>query len=37
MKSGKTVFDAVGNTPLLKLPGISRELDGVELYARSVS
>ena len=35
MKSGKTVFETVGGTPLLKLPAISRELDGVELYAKA--
>ena len=35
MKSGKTVFDAVGNTPLLRLPAIGRVLDGVELYAKA--
>ena len=31
MRSGKTIFETVGGTPLLKLPAISRELDGVEL------
>ena len=35
MKSEKTVFETVGGTPLLKLPAISRELDGVELYAKA--
>ena len=35
MKSGQTVFDMVGGTPLLRLPSIGRELDGVELYAKA--
>ena len=35
MKSGKTVFETVGDTPLLRLPAIGRELDGVELYAKA--
>ena len=35
MKSGKTVFETVGGTPLLKLPAIGRELNGVELYAKA--
>ena len=33
--SAKTIFDSVGNTPLLRLPAISRDLDGVELYAKA--
>lgn len=35
MKSGQTVFDMVGETPLLRLPSIERELNGVELYAKA--
>ena len=35
MKSGQTVFDMVGGTPLLRLPSIGRELNGVELYAKA--
>ena len=35
MKAGQTVFETVGETPLLRLPAISRELDGVELYAKA--
>jgi len=35
MKSGKTVFETVGGTPLLKLPAIGRGLNGVELYAKA--
>ena len=35
MKAGQTVFETVGGTPLLRLPAISRELDGVELYAKA--
>ena len=35
MKSGQTVFDMVGGTPLLRLPLIGRELNGVELYAKA--
>ena len=35
MKSGKTVFETVGNTPLLRLPAIGRDLNGVELYAKA--
>ena len=35
MKSGQTVFDMVGGTPLLRLPSIERELNGVELYAKA--
>ena len=35
MKAGQTVFETVGGTPLLCLPAISRELDGVELYAKA--
>lgn len=35
MKSGQTVFDMVGGTPLLRLPSIGRELIGVELYAKA--
>ena len=31
----KTAFDSVGNTPLLRLPAISGELDGTELYAKA--
>ncbi|MBQ7650306.1 MAG: cysteine synthase family protein [Victivallales bacterium] len=33
--SAKTIFVSVGNTPLLRLPAISRDLDGVELYAKA--
>lgn len=35
MRSEKTLFEAVGGTPLLRLPAIGRELDGVELYAKA--
>ena len=35
MKSGQSVFDMVGGTPLLRLPSIGRELNGVELYAKA--
>ena len=35
MKAGQTVFETVGETPLLRLPAISRELDSVELYAKA--
>ena len=35
MKSGQPVFDMVGGTPLLRLPSIGRELNGVELYAKA--
>lgn len=35
MTSGKTLFEAVGGTPLLRLPAIGRDLNGVELYAKA--
>ena len=35
MKSGQTVFDMVGGTPLLRLPSIGREVNGGELYAKA--
>ena len=35
MASGKTLFEAVGGTPLLRLPAIGRDLNGVELYAKA--
>jgi cysteine synthase B len=33
--SGKTLLDAIGNTPLLRLSRIEQELQGVELYAKA--
>ena len=35
MKAGQTVFEAVGNTPLLRLPAVGRGLNGVELHAKA--
>ena len=35
METRHTVFDTVGGTPLLYLPSIGRELNGVELYAKA--
>ncbi len=35
MKERQTLFDTVGNTPLLRLPSIGSELDGVEIYAKA--
>ncbi|MBQ6474465.1 MAG: pyridoxal-phosphate dependent enzyme [Victivallales bacterium] len=35
MKKAQTLFDAVGNTPLLRLPSIEGELNAVELYAKA--
>jgi cysteine synthase B len=32
---GKSVLDAIGNTPLLRLAAIERDLDGIELYAKA--
>src|ERR671918_2033772 len=32
---GRSVLDAIGNTPLLRLTAIERELPGVELYAKA--
>lgn len=33
--SGRSVLDAIGNTPLLRLAAIDRDLPGVELYAKA--
>ncbi|HXG86826.1 MAG TPA: cysteine synthase family protein [Vicinamibacterales bacterium] len=33
--SGRSVIDAIGNTPLLRLAAIEKDLDGVELYAKA--
>ena len=33
--SGRSLLDAIGNTPLLRLPRIERDLAGVELYAKA--
>ena len=35
MTTAQTLFDTVGNTPLLRLSAIGRGLDGVELYAKA--
>ena len=35
MKKAQTLFDTVGNTPLLRLPSIEGELNAVELYAKA--
>ena len=35
MKKSRTLFDMVGNTPLLRLPSIEGELNAVELYAKA--
>ena len=35
MKEERTLFDMVGNTPLLRLPSIDKDLLGVELYAKA--
>ncbi|MBR4673668.1 MAG: cysteine synthase family protein [Victivallales bacterium] len=35
MKKAQTLFDTVGNTPLLRLPSLEGELNGVELYAKA--
>ena len=35
MKNAQTLFDTVGNTPLLRLPSIEGELNAVELYAKA--
>jgi cysteine synthase B len=32
---GRSVLDAIGNTPLVRLSVIERDLDGVELYAKA--
>ena len=34
-ESGRKILDAIGNTPLLRLSGIERDLRGVELYAKA--
>ncbi|MGH7896956.1 MAG: PLP-dependent cysteine synthase family protein [Candidatus Binatia bacterium] len=34
-ESGRKVLDAIGNTPLLRLSRIERDLPGVELYAKA--
>lgn len=33
--AGRSVIDAIGNTPLLRLPAIEKDLDDVELYAKA--
>lgn len=33
--SGHSILDAIGNTPLLRLASIERDLSGVELYAKA--
>lgn len=33
--SGKSLLDAIGNTPLLRLRSVEREVPGVELYAKA--
>jgi S-sulfo-L-cysteine synthase (O-acetyl-L-serine-dependent) len=33
--AGRSVLDAIGNTPLLRLAAIDRDLAGVELYAKA--
>ena len=35
MQTSQTLFDTVGNTPLLRLTTIDKELDGIELYAKA--
>ena len=35
MLTSHTLFDTVGNTPLLRLTAIGKELEGVELYAKA--
>ena len=35
MLTSHTLFDTVGNTPLLRLAAIGKELEGVELYAKA--
>ena len=35
MQTDQTLFDMVGNTPLLRLSAIDRELKGVKLYAKA--
>ena len=35
MTKAQTLFDTVGNTPLLRLRAIDGELDAVELYAKA--
>src|SRR5688500_19995815 len=33
--SGRSVLDAIGNTPLLRLAAVDRDLAGVELFAKA--
>ncbi len=35
MRSGRTVLDAIGQTPLLRLSAIDKDLQGIELYAKA--
>ena len=32
---GNSVLDLVGNTPLIKLKNITKDLDGVSIYAKA--